>query len=114
MTAVSIAQAKANLSSFVNMANFGHEEVVLQKHGKPVAVVIGYDDFQKLKNKAPKSEGKLTYKKLNPLEHIVKTDYLKYLDEGDVVDDDDLKISIFDNEKDALTLAKELRQRAWR
>jgi len=112
MTAISIAEAKTHLSEYINKAHFAHEEIILQKHGKPVVAMIDYEEYIKLKESKPKSDDKLTYKKLNPLEHIVKTDYSKYIDES--VDDGDVKISMFDNDKDAVTLAKELRERAWR
>lgn len=106
MTQVSIAEAKTNLSSLVNKAHFAHEEIVLQKHGKPVAVVIGYEDFQKLKESQPqKTDGKLVYKKLNPLEHITKTDYSKYLD--DDIDDSDARP--YEWVEDAAQYVRELR-----
>jgi len=81
MTAVSIAEAKANFSSYIDKAHFAHEEIVVQKHGKPVAVVVDYDEFQKLKAQKAQNDSKLVYQKLNPLEHITQTDYSKYLDD---------------------------------
>lgn len=108
MTTVGIAEAKTHLSSYINKAHFQHEEIVLQKHGKPLAVVVGYEDYMKLKEAQPqKNDGKLVYKKLNPLEHIVKTDYSKYLDD----DVDDSNAKPFDWVDDSADYVRELRSK---
>ncbi len=48
MKALSLANAKARFSEIVTNAEHRKERVVIEKRNKPVAVVIGYDDFKKL------------------------------------------------------------------
>lgn len=48
MRALSLADAKAHLSDVVTNAEHRHERVLIEKRKKPVAVVIGYDDYKKL------------------------------------------------------------------
>jgi len=48
MKALSLANAKAKFSEIVTNAEHQRERVVIEKRNKPVAVVIGYDDFKKL------------------------------------------------------------------
>jgi prevent-host-death family protein len=45
---VSIAQAKRELSRLVNRAAYGHEVIVLLSRGRPKAVLIGIDEYQRL------------------------------------------------------------------
>jgi prevent-host-death family protein len=51
MERVSIAQAKRELSQLVNRAAFGHEVIVLTSRGKPKAVLLGLEDFERLSAK---------------------------------------------------------------
>lgn len=44
----SIGQVKSNISELVNRVAFGDERVVLTSRGRPKAVLIGLDDYQKL------------------------------------------------------------------
>jgi prevent-host-death family protein len=48
MKALSLANAKAKLSEIVTIAEHQKERVVIEKRSKPVAVVLGYDDYKKL------------------------------------------------------------------
>ncbi len=48
MTIVSIAEASRQLSQIVNRASYGHEVMVLTSRGKPKAVLVGIDTFQKI------------------------------------------------------------------
>jgi prevent-host-death family protein len=48
MKSLSLANAKAKLSEVVTIAEHQKERVLIEKRNKPVAVVIGYDDYKKL------------------------------------------------------------------
>ena len=56
MERVSIAQAKRELSRLVNRAAFGHEIIVLTSRGKPKAVLLGLEDFERLSAKTAEGE----------------------------------------------------------
>lgn len=56
MEHVSIAQAKRELSKLVNRAAFGHEIIVLTSRGKPKAVLLGLEDFERLSLSAKTAE----------------------------------------------------------
>ena len=47
-TSASIGQVKSHISELVNRVAFGDERVVLTSRGRPKAVLIGLDDYQKL------------------------------------------------------------------
>ncbi len=49
-TNASIGQVKSNISELVNRVAFGDERIVLTSRGRPKAVLIGLDDYQKLVN----------------------------------------------------------------
>ncbi len=59
MKALSLAEAKAHFSEVVTNAEHKHERVLIEKRSKPVAVVIGYDDFRKLEAMEDMYESKL-------------------------------------------------------
>ncbi|MCV6607795.1 MAG: type II toxin-antitoxin system Phd/YefM family antitoxin [Campylobacterales bacterium] len=46
---VSVAEAKKSLSEYINKAHYGHEEIIINKHGKPVVVMIDVEEYKKLK-----------------------------------------------------------------
>jgi len=48
MKALSLANAKAKFSEVVTNAEHLKERIIIEKRSKPVAVVIGYDDYKKL------------------------------------------------------------------
>lgn len=48
MKALSLAEAKAHFSEVVTNAEHRRERVLIEKRSKPVAVVIGYDEYRKL------------------------------------------------------------------
>lgn len=48
MKALSVADAKAHFSEVVTSAEHKRERVLIEKRSKPVAVVIGYDEYKKL------------------------------------------------------------------
>ena len=97
MTKVNLAETKAHLSKYVNMAEFAGEEIVIQKHGRPVAALIHIE----------------LYKKLNYKEHIVKPSYT--LDEMlQLVGDEEKDVKPFSDVEDVVAFAKELRNNAWK
>jgi prevent-host-death family protein len=49
ITTVSIAQAKRNFSRLVQLTSDREREVVITKRGKPVAVIIPFEEHQKSK-----------------------------------------------------------------
>ena len=59
MKALSLADAKAHFSEVVTNAEHKHERVLIEKRSKPVAVVIGYDDYKKLEAMEDMYESKL-------------------------------------------------------
>jgi prevent-host-death family protein len=48
MKAMSLADAKAKLSRVVTDAEYKKERIVISKHNRPAAVVIGYEEYRKL------------------------------------------------------------------
>jgi prevent-host-death family protein len=45
MTTLSVSEAKMKLSALTDSVNTTHEEVVITKNGKPVAVLVSPDEF---------------------------------------------------------------------
>lgn len=45
---VSTAQAKATLSELIGAVAFGHERVVIERRGRPVAALVSIDDAESL------------------------------------------------------------------
>lgn len=59
-SSVSIAEAKATLSEVVNRVAFGHETVIISRHGRPVAAVVGIADVEELERlRAAQAPGSL-------------------------------------------------------
>ena len=48
MKALKVAQAKEKFSEIVNEAGYKGERILIEKRDKPIAVIIGYDDYKKL------------------------------------------------------------------
>ena len=48
---INIAEAKAKFSSLLAAVGMGKEEVVISKRNKPVAVILSYDAFMKMKER---------------------------------------------------------------
>jgi len=59
MKALSLADAKAHFSEVVTNAEHKYERLLIEKRSKPVAVVIGYDDYMKLEAMEDLYESKL-------------------------------------------------------
>jgi prevent-host-death family protein len=47
---VSIGRVKRDISELVNRVAFGKERIVLTSRGRPKAVIVGLDDYARLKN----------------------------------------------------------------
>ena len=114
MTKVNLAETKAHLSKYINMAEFAGEEIVIQKHGRPVAALINIELYEKLKEmESSANNDKLVYKKLNYKEHIVKPSFT--LDEMlQLVGDEEKDVKPFSDIDDVVAFAKELRNNAWK
>ncbi|MBI3592161.1 MAG: type II toxin-antitoxin system Phd/YefM family antitoxin [Nitrospirae bacterium] len=77
MRALSLASVKAHLSEVVTSAEHKHERVLIEKRNKPVAVVIGYEDYKKLEALEDIYESRLLEKalekgKIHSLEEVAK------------------------------------------
>lgn len=47
---VSVMEARANFSETVNRTAFGHERLVIERHGKAVAALVPIEDLQRLRD----------------------------------------------------------------
>lgn len=47
-SSVTVGALREHLPDVVNRANYGHERVQITRHGKPVAFLIGVEDFARL------------------------------------------------------------------
>lgn len=74
MKSLSLATIKARFSEIVNLAEHRNERVIIEKRNSPVAVIIGYEDYQKLKALEDIYESKV-------LEEILKNDRFYTLEE---------------------------------
>lgn len=54
-TRVGVHEAKTHLSEYLNRAAYRGERIVIARHGKPVAALVGLDDLRRLE--APDAEG---------------------------------------------------------
>lgn len=113
MTKVNIADTKAHLSKYINLAELAGEEIVIQKHGRPVAALINIEMYEKFKQmQSPVEEGKLVYKKLDYKEHILKPSH-NINELLSLVGDDEKEVEPFSDVDDVVAFAKELRSNAW-
>ncbi len=114
MTKINIAETKAHLSKYISMAEFAGEEIVIQKHGRPVAALINFDRYEKLKQlEEPAQEGNLLYKKRDYREHIVSSSYS--LDQMlTLIGEDDTDAKPFADVEDVVAFSRQLRDNAWR
>ena len=53
-TRVSAAEAKAQLSELVSRVAYGHERVIIERRGKPLAALIGIEELERLEPPTPK------------------------------------------------------------
>jgi prevent-host-death family protein len=52
MSEMPISEARERISELVGRARYGHEPTILTHYGSPAAVVISFEDYQKLKHAA--------------------------------------------------------------
>jgi len=45
MVAYTLTEARSHLGELVNIARIGREHVTITEHGKPVAVIVGFDEL---------------------------------------------------------------------
>jgi prevent-host-death family protein len=45
-TTVSVSQARSELADLLGRARYGNERFVIERRGKPMAVLVGMDEFQ--------------------------------------------------------------------
>ena len=48
MATMSVAEAKNRFSDVLRRAEYGGERIVVERHGKPVAVIVSTDDLRRL------------------------------------------------------------------
>ena len=48
MATVTVADAKNHFSDLLRRAEYGGERVIVERHGKPVAVIVSTDDLKRL------------------------------------------------------------------
>lgn len=87
MAAISVAQAKSQLSDFLRRTEYGGDRFVVQRHGKPVAAIVSTDDLRRLEameDAQDVADAKLALKEAKkagtiPLEVVLKRHGLEYL-----------------------------------
>ncbi len=101
MNYANIAEAKINLSRYISMLEI--ENIVIKEDEKPVAVLVDYNEFMRLKSldKDKKLDYKKHLKKKTPLEQTL-----------DMIGIDE-STSSFDDIDDSIDYAKSIRKRAW-
>jgi prevent-host-death family protein len=50
MSEMPISEAREHLGDVVGRARYGHEETILTHYGAPAAVVISFEEYQRLKH----------------------------------------------------------------
>lgn len=48
MTSVTVSMAHSNFQELVNRVEFGHERILVERHGKPIAAIISLEDLKRL------------------------------------------------------------------
>ena len=48
MIRTNLSEARDNLSDLVNRVGYGQERIMLERHGKPVAVIVSLEDISRL------------------------------------------------------------------
>jgi len=51
-----ISEARDHISDLVGRARYGHEATILTHYGSPAAVVISFEEYQRLKHAAGEAE----------------------------------------------------------
>ncbi len=79
MKAMSLSDAKAKLSRVVTDAEYKKERIVISKHNRPAAVVIGYEDYRKLETLEDMYESRLLEESLRKGKFVSPEDAAKRL-----------------------------------
>ncbi len=61
-----ISEARERISELVGRARYGHEPTILTHYGSPAAVIISFEEYQKLKHARDGDEGSQAEYKLPP------------------------------------------------
>ena len=48
MVTTTVSDARNNLPELLNRVGYGHERILLERHGKPVAAIISPEDLKRL------------------------------------------------------------------
>ena len=80
MTTTTISDVRKNLSDTLNIVQYNHERVILQRRGKPVAVIVPIEDYETLEELEDRYDIKESEKILAnstkedfiPLESVIK------------------------------------------
>ena len=57
MSEMPISEAREHISELVGRARYGHEPTILTHYGRPAAVVISFEEYQRLKQAAEEVPG---------------------------------------------------------
>ena len=80
MTTATISDVRKNLSETLNIVQYNHERVILQRRGKPVAVIVPIEDYETLEEledrydveEAEKILANSTKEDFIPLKEVIK------------------------------------------
>jgi prevent-host-death family protein len=56
MSEMPISEAREHISELVGRARYGHEPTILTHYGRPAAVVISFEEYQRLKHAADEAQ----------------------------------------------------------
>lgn len=59
LPALSISKARGQLAEICNMVGYGRERIILTRRGKPIAVLIGIEDFKHYQKLQDEHAGRL-------------------------------------------------------
>lgn len=79
---VSIGTVKRDISSLVNRVSYGGQRVVLTSHGKPKAVIVSTEDYEKLQQQSRSAALTAWSKWMSESEQLCKT-MRRYRDEAE-------------------------------
>lgn len=61
-----ISEAREHISELVGRARYGHEPTILTHYGSPAAVIISFEEYQKLRHARGGDEGSQAEYRLPP------------------------------------------------
>ncbi len=68
MTTATISDVRKNLSDTLNTVQYNHERVILQRRGKPVAVIVPIEDYATLEELEDRHDIREAEKALSTIE----------------------------------------------